>query len=605
MHQAARRRINTRRQSKAHRRRTLVTASTPSVWKAGRPRRRLLAVFVSMVVVAAGLLTRVALLQTAQAADYRRYGENQRTRNEIVAAPRGIVFDRDGEALALSVPSPTIFANPQKVKDPQATATALAQLLGFTLEHRDALAADLASGKEFKYVARQIDDATAQAIMSLDLPGIGMYQEPKRVFPAGEIARGVIGKTDIDGVGIGGLEKTYQGILKGVDGELIRETDRAGRSIPNGERIVEPAVSGSDLVLTLSRPIQYEAEQALLKMVSSLSAKGGIAIVEDVKTGEIYAMASVRRDPESGEVKVSSANLAAVDAYEPGSVAKVITVAAALNEGTVSPDTSFEVPWRQDFSGTVLSDAEQHPTEPMSVQKILAKSSNIGTIKISQTIGVKRQWEYMTSFGLGSKTQLDFPGESNGILRKWSEWQGTERVTVAYGQGVAATGVQLISAVNTLANDGTYVAPKLVRSTIDEAGVEQATPPAASHQVVSPQVAKQMNMIMRDVVCKGTASRAQVPGYTIAGKTGTGYKAQPNGTYYDENGNRAYYASFVGFFPAEKPEVTVLVSIDEPPAGGQHFGGLVAAPVFAKIAEASIHELDIAAPTANGGCPDK
>ena len=209
----------------------------------------------------------------------------------------------------------------------------------------------------------------------------------------------------------------------------------------------------------------------------------------------------------------------------------------------------------------------------------------------------------MRAFGLGERTDLGFPGESKGILKPHEEWQGTERVTVSYGQGVSSTAIQLISAVNTLGNGGTYVAPKLVRSTIDAQGNMQPTAPSATHRVVSEDVAATMNVLMRDVVCAGTASQAKIPGYTIAGKTGTGYKAQKNGTYWDENGHRSYYASFVGFFPAENPQVTVLVSIDEPPAGGAHFGGNTAAPAFARIAKAAIHELAIAPPTADGGCP--
>jgi cell division protein FtsI (penicillin-binding protein 3) len=324
----------------------------------------------------------------------------------------------------------------------------------------------------------------------------------------------------------------------------------------------------------------------------------------DPATGEIYAMAGVRRDDETGEVRVSSANIAAVDAYEPGSVAKVITVSGALNEGTVTPDTSFDVPGEKLFYDTVLHDASEHGLQSMTVARILAKSSNIGTIFVSQSMGEAAQESYMRAFGLGTRSGLDFPGESAGILRPHQAWQGTERVTVAYGQGVAATAIQLVSAVNTIANNGTYVAPKLVRSTIDERGDEHPTPASEMHPVIRPEIAQQMNVIMRNVICAGTASRAKVPGFTIAGKTGTGYKAQPNGTYFDADGNKAYYASFVGFLPAEAPRVTILVSIDEPPASGPRYGGDTAAPVFTKIAEVAINQLGIEPPNASGGCPE-
>jgi cell division protein FtsI (penicillin-binding protein 3) len=587
----------------ASQRSKVATASTPSVWRAGRPRQRLLAVFVTLAIAFALLVTRVALLQTVSADDYVRFGEEQRTHDTDVPATRGIIFDRKGDALALSVPAPTIFANPSKILDPKSTALSIGQLLGFTAERINALAVDLAQvDSKFKYVARQIDDATADAIMSLELPGIGSYEEQTRVYPAGDVARGALGKTNIDGEGLTGLEKQFEGLLSGTAGRIVRETDQQGRSITNGERLVEPAIPGQDLRLAISRPIQYEAEQALMDKVIEIGARGGTAIVEDVDTGDLLAIASVRRDKETGEVFVSSAMIPAVDTYEPGSVAKVITVAAAMNEGTVGPETYFDVPWRKMYYDTMLHDAEPHGTESMSVARILAKSSNIGTITISQTIGIEKQEAYMRAFGLGAKTDLDFPGESRGILRPSSEWRGTERVTPAYGQGVATTALQLVGAMNTLANGGTYVAPRLVYSIVDEHGVETIQPPAATREVVSPQVAAQMNLMMRDVICRGTASKAKIDGYTVAGKTGTGYKAQKNGTYFDENGNKSYYASFVGFFPAEQPEVTILVSIDEPPAGGDHFGGSVAAPVFTEIAQAAIHELDIRPPTADGGC---
>ena len=574
------------------------------MWRAGRPRRRLLAIFWIVAVILLGLIARVALLQTAESDKYVAFGEAQRTEEAELTAERGVIFDRDGDELAISVPATTIFANPTLVVDPAGTAAALGPMLGLTPDEQVSLADDLAKDRQFVYVARQVDDVTAQAIRNLDLAGVGWYDEPTRVFPAGDLARGVLGRTDVDGRGIGGIEKLYDAELTGEPGRLVRERDGNGRSIPMGKRILEQAVPGDDLVLTISRPIQYAAEQALVQKVAEIGARGATAIVMDPATGEVYAMAGVRRDNETGEIRVSSANIAAVDAYEPGSVAKVITVSGALNEGTVTPDTSFDVPGEKLFYDTVLHDATEHGLQAMTVARILAKSSNIGTIFVSQSMGVAKQEAYMRAFGLGSRSGLDFPGESSGILRPHEEWQGTERVTVAYGQGVAATAIQLVSAVNTIANNGTYVAPKLVRSTIDERGDEHPTPPSETHPVIRPEIAQQMNVIMRNVICAGTASRAKVPGFTIAGKTGTGYKAQANGTYFDADGNKAYYASFVGFLPAEAPRVTILVSIDEPPASGPRYGGDTAAPVFTKIAEVAINQLGIEPPNASGGCPE-
>ncbi len=374
-----------------------------------------------------------------------------------------------------------------------------------------------------------------------------------------------------------------------------------GRSIPGSETVTTQPVSGNDLVLTLDRSIQYSTEQVLLEKVSEIGARGATAIVVDTDTGEIYSMASVRQNDETGAYEVTSGNYAAVDAYEPGSVAKVITVAAALSDGLVTPETSYLVPWRKQYYDDLLTDSHQHPDEWLSVSQILTESSNIGTIMVQQEMGRWRHRDYMAAFGLGEKTALDFPGESTGILKPADELWGSERVTVAYGQGVASTSLQLVAAINTIANKGVYVAPKLVKATVGPDGSVTDTPASPERRVVSEQAAAQTTEMMRNVVCSGTATRAQVDGLSIAGKTGTAFKVADNGTYFDDNGDRIYYASFVGFFPADDPQVTVLVSVDEPPAGtDDRFGGTAAAPVFAELAPTLIHELGIAP---NPGAP--
>ena len=375
---------------------------------------------------------------------------------------------------------------------------------------------------------------------------------------------------------------------------MRREVAPGGRSIPGSETVTAQPVAGDDLVLTLDRSIQYSTEQVLLEQVAAIGAKGATAIAMDTDTGEIYSMASVRRDDETGAYGVTSGNFAAVDAYEPGSVAKVITIASSLSEGLVTPETSYVVPWRKQYYDDLLKDSHQHPDEVMSVAQILTESSNIGTIFVQQEMGRERHREYMAAFGLGSKTALDFPGESSGILKEAKDLWGSERVTVAYGQGVSSTSLQLVAAVNTIANRGTYVAPKLVKATVGPDGSVVETTPSEARSVVTEQAAVQTTEMMRNVVCYGTATRAQVDGLSIAGKTGTAFKAADNGTYFDDDGNRIYYSSFVGFFPAENPQVTVLVSVDEPPAGtDDRFGGTAAAPVFAELAPTLIHELGI------------
>lgn len=605
----------TRRRRKA---RTLTSPSgrprlpIPGVFRAGTPRTRLLAFLIAAVVIFGGILFRITMLQTTDAQSYTLAGTHQRTQATTLRASRGVIFDRNGDELALSVPATTVFVNPKLVLDPVGTASVLGATLQLTPAKEQALATAMADkSKGFVYVARQVDEATAHTVMSLKLAGVDSFPENTRVVPGGDLARGLIGRTDTDGTGIAGLELQYSALLTGTDGELVQEHDTKGNAIPGSSTVSVAAVPGHDLVLTIDRSIQFSLEQALLLRVSTLGAKGGTAVVMQSATGDVLAMASVERSPD-GTYHVSSANLGAVACEEPGSVAKVITTSGALNAGLIAPDTSFQVPgykiynkgtkWRQ-----VIRDAEPHNTVAMSTKDILVQSSNIGTIGESELLGPERQYDYMTSFGLGQKSALDFPSETAGQLKPWQQWQGTEKVTKAYGYGVCATAIQLTSAVNVIANNGVYVAPRLVQGTIGNDGQVVPAGPSATHQVVTPQTAQEMNLLMRAVVCEGTGEAAKVPGLTIAGKTGTGIKAV-NGVYGTQGVDAKYYASFVGFFPAEAPQVTTLISIDEPPAAAgdlTHFGGTAAAPVFQAFVPTVMHQLGIQPPNPNGGCPAK
>ena len=582
----------------------------PGVFRAGTPRRRLLALLVGAAVVFGAILFRITMLQTADAQTYTLAGTQQRTQETVLRASRGVIFDRNGDELALSVPATTIYVNPKLVLDPVGTAAVLAVTLQLSPAKQQSLAAAMSDKtKGFVYVARQVDDTTARSVMALKLAGVYSYAEDTRVVPSGELARGVIGKTDTDGTGVSGLELQYNDTLTGTDGELVQEHDTKGNAIPGSGTVSVPAVPGKDLVLTLDRSIQFSLEQALLLQVSALSAKGGTAIIEETGTGNILAMASVQR-ADDGTYHVTSANLGAVQCEEPGSVAKVITTSAALNEGVVTPQTYLNVPYYRTYGkGTqweqTIRDAEPHPTQMMSVRDILVRSSNIGTIAESEAIGPQRQYQYMTSFGLGERSALDFPSETRGLLKPWQEWQGTERVTKAYGYGFCATAIQLVSAVNVIANGGVYVAPRLVQGTIGNDGTVVDSPASATHMVIRPDVAQDMNMMMRGVVCDGTAKAAQVDGITIAGKTGTGVKAI-DGKYGTEGNDARYYSSFIGFFPAEQPTVTTLISIDEPdPTNLNRFGGTAAAPVFQAVVPTVMHQLGIQPPNTNGGCPAK
>jgi cell division protein FtsI (penicillin-binding protein 3) len=557
-----------------------------------------------IAVVLLGLIARVAYLQTTEADTLRSAATNQWTRSVTVPAQRGTVFDRHGAELAMSVPAVTVSINPKLIENGPATVQVLDDLLDLSDDETTSLLAEIAAkDRGFVFVRRQADADIGDQIASMKLAGVNVDRESRREMPGGDTGRSVIGRTNIDGVGISGLELQYEDILAGSVGKLRREVAPGGRSIPGSETVTEQPVAGDDLVLTLDRSVQFSTEQVLLEQVAALGAKGATAIAMDTDTGEIYSMASVRRDAETGGYEVTNGNFAAVDAYEPGSVAKVITISSALSEGLVTPETSYVVPWRKQYYDDLLKDSHQHPDEVMSVSRILTESSNIGTIFVQQEMGRERHRDYMAAFGLGSKTALDFPGESTGILKEAKDLWGSERVTVAYGQGVSSTSLQLAAAINTIANRGTYVAPKLVKATVGPDGTVTETPPSESRPVVSEQAAIQTTEMMRNVVCSGTATRAQVDGLSVAGKTGTAFKAADNGTYFDDDGNRIYYASFVGFFPAENPQVTVLVSVDEPPAGtDDRFGGTAAAPVFAELAPTLIHELGIVPTPGATGC---
>lgn len=568
-----------------------------------------MSVFVCAAVVFGLLIGRVVILQTVKAADYREAGLAQRETSVTLSADRGTIFDRDGTELAISVPSTSIYANPMAVGDPLATAHVLATVLRLTPERESRLAAELAArDKSFVYVARQLDQEVASSVLALDLAGVDAVEEPKRVRAAGDLGLGVIGRTDPFGAGATGLELQYESILHGVDGQMVKERDSNGRSMPGGSRVLEAARPGTDLVLTLDRSVQYQVENALVARVEQLLARGGHAVVMDVDSGELYAVASVQRG-EDGVVRATSGNLAAVEAHEPGSVAKVFSIAAAIDQGAVTPETQLSVPGSMIFGEDTeyeftIADAYSHVEMPMTVREIVVDSSNIGTLMTAARVGSETLGTYLEGFGFGQPTGLAFPNESDGILAPAAQWQGTERETMSYGYGFAATPLQLAAAVNTVANDGVYVAPQLVTGTIDAEGEVVPTAAPTTRRVLQTQTAEQMRDIMTDVVCRGTAELAQLPGISIAGKTGTGYKVQDNGTYEGDEGQRAYFATFVGFFPADDPQVTILVSIDEPdPTTQDRFGGTAAAPLFADLAQVAIHELQVEPSPGDAGCP--
>ena len=570
-------------------------------------RGRIVKLFVVISVLLSLLTVRVILLQTVLAGTYRDASVSQRTRVQTLRAERGSILDRNGRELALPVPTRTVFADPRSVVDPVGVAHAVAGILQLDPQAEVDLATKLQNkSQSFVYIARQADKSIADTILALGLKGVASYRETSRALTSSGL-QAVIGRTDIDGVGISGLELKYQDMLSGVDGRIVREVNSSGKSIAASSSEVTEAMSGGRLFTTIDRNVQFQVDGIVKQQVERLGARGGSAIVMDVKTGEIFAISNVRLN-QDGSYTSESGNFSAVEANEPGSVAKVFSIAAAINEGTVTIDSKFSVPGSEVFDkGTQweykVTDAYPHGREDMSVRKIFVDSSNLGTVLVSRTINTQASYDYLKLFGFGVKTAVGYPGETRGALRPASKWQGTEKITFAYGYGYTATSLQLTAAINAVANDGVYVEPKLVLKSTSYDNIDSPTPESKTHRVISSQAAKTMTSIMTDVVCYGTGTLAKLPGMSVAGKTGTAYKLQDNGTYMNDEGARTYFASFVGFLPANNPRFTVLVSIDEPDSQSRdRFGGTAAAPVFARIGQVLINEMNMRPEGTDVGC---
>ena len=576
--------------------------------KPGKISHRLAYVRIAVSLMLCAMLLRTGYLQTIGSGQYRDASISQRTRVNVVKAERGSILDRNGLELAIPIPLRTVFADPREVIDPIGTARAIAAVLEMSPEAEIALAERLQNKtSSFTYVARQTSQEVADSLIALGLPGVSSRKETGRELTS-EGLRALVGRTDPDGLGTSGLEMQFDMLLAGVNGREVREVSAKGQSIPATQDDSVLAIPGKTLVTTIDRNIQFQVDGILAQQVARLQARSGTAIVMDSATGEIFAMSTLRLN-EDGTYSADSGNIAAVEANEPGSVAKVFSIAAAINEGKVDSTTVFNVPptfiankgtkWQQP-----INDAYPHGLEDMSVRKIIVDSSNVGTLMIGQTIGPDKLHDYLKLFGFGAKSAIDFPGETKGILQSADKWAGAKKFTTSYGYGYSTTALQMIAGVNVVANNGNYVAPRLVTATVTKDGLSEPIAATEQHAVITPETAATMRALMSDVVCFGTATLGKVPGMTVAGKTGTSYKRQDNGTYIADDGSRSYFASFVGFIPAQQPRFTVLVSIDEPNADSMdRFGGTAAAPVFANIAQVLISELDIRPDATDHGCP--
>jgi cell division protein FtsI (penicillin-binding protein 3) len=552
-----------------------------------RPGLRLLTV---LVVFLAGSGIVGGRLVQVQGVDSRRFAAlaaDQRERRFVLPPQRGSILDRDGGELAMSVDMQTVVANPRFVPDRAAAARALAGALGST---EAAVKAKLDKPGGFVYLARKVDAAVAQRVRDLKVPGVETFMESKRVYPAGRLASHVVGFAGLDNEGLEGLERQYDGRLRGQAGELLIERDPTGRSIPSGRHHQTPPRRGESVELTIDREIQYQAQVALAGAVEQWDAKGGSIIVLDPRNGDVFAIANLPDfDPNdvSKTTRAERSNRAVVDVYEPGSASKVVTAAAALEQGVVRPSDVIEVPDTFKVANKVFHDAHEHRTLNLTFADVIEQSSNVGTIKVALELGKERLHSYLQKFGYGRASGIGFPGESAGILPKPEKWWATSIGTVAIGQGVAVTPLQIASVYAAIANGGVAVPPRLVRATIDPDGRRREVAGVEHRRVIGADTAKELTGILVRVTegRHGTARSAAVPGYQVAGKTGTAQKVRRQGRGYE-----GYVGSFIGFAPAGDPRLVVAVVLDDP---RPIWGGVTAAPAFKEVMQFSLRRLGI------------
>jgi stage V sporulation protein D (sporulation-specific penicillin-binding protein) len=551
---------------------------------------RLVGLFFFFVLAFVAMGARLFVLQVLEAPAYARIAAKQRVRTVDFPARRGAIFDRSGQALALSVDLQTIYADPVNVANPKKEAARLAPVLGMT---RAELRTKLIAPDQFEYLARMVAPKVSRKVKKMNLAGIYLQREAHRDYPGGRLASQVLGFAGIDGNGLAGIEAQYDNILHGTPGHLTLEQDPAGRPLPQTKFHYTAPRPGTSLFLTLDKTLQYFTELTLKRALTQYHAARGTAIVMRPSTGEILAMANApdfNPNRPADSPTAFERNLAVSDVYEPGSAYKLVTASGALQEKVVTPRTRFTVPDSIAVSDRVFHDAEFHGTENLSVKQIIEQSSNVGTIEIGLKLGARRLYKYERRFGFGSPTGLDFPGETGGIVTPVKDWTGPTIATVPIGQGVAVTPMQLLTAYASLANSGVWVQPKLLYATMGGNGEVDRTPAPARRRILSRRTAAQMTNILEGVVKRGTGVEAQIPGYEVAGKTGTAQEPLPSGGY-----GGKYRATFVGFAPAKHPSLAVLVTLDNPTP---IWGGLSAAPTFKTIMQFALRREGVA-PTGN------
>ena len=542
----------------------------------------LLAFFLVLLIA---LASRAFQLQILSNKELKALAEKQHTQTLLLQPDRGIIFDRNGEKLAATIMVDSVFADPTKIENPAEAAERLAAILQVD---RTVIQKKLSGTKNFSWVTRRIAPEQARLVQELRIDGIFLVKEPKRFYPSGELAGHLIGFVGLDATGLEGLELKYDHYLKGPPEKLLWTRDAKGKRLYPRVEIPKAAPRENyNLVLTIDNRIQHLAESHLKSAVKAKGAKGGFAIVMDPRTGEILALANeMGFDPNlfSAVNPATGKNKVITDSFDPGSTFKPFLAAAALEEGVVKETDIFNCEdGHYAIANRVIHEANRKRHGALSFHDILKYSSNIGAVKIGERLGKEKFYQYIRKFGFGEKTGIDLPGEVSGILRPVEKWTRVDAATVAFGQGISVTAIQLITALSTIANKGVMMKPFVVRGLMDRKGnIVQAYPPTVVRRVISAQTATRMTAILTDVVGAedGTGKQARIANVAVAGKTGTSQKFDFSRRAYS---TERVKTSFMGFFPAENPQIAILVILDEPQR--DKWGGVAAAPVFRNIGE--------------------
>jgi cell division protein FtsI (penicillin-binding protein 3) len=559
-----------------------------SVEQRGRRNRWGLIVMITLLVLVVG---RLAVVQGVDGSAYANAAQQDRLHTYPIAALRGQVLDRSGHPFAYTVDASRVVADPTVVKDPARTALALTTVLGVPVPE---LTDRLSQRGRYVVLASQVSPEKVDEIQKLQLSGVSFEDDPVRLYPAGSVGGQVVGFVGKDGKGLAGIEQRFDSVLAGKPGSRRVEVGSGGNPIPSGIDESTPAVAGSTVTLTLDQDMQYVLDQRLAKACADGATTTGSAVVLDVHTGQVVAMGSCPGyDP--GNYSKTDPNLlgnrAISDVFEPGSVMKGVTLSAVLEEGAAQPDTVLDVAGHIQAGDHVVTDAHDHAPIKWTVTGILAHSSNVGAIMLARKIGNEKLEKYMRAFGLGSTTGVGLPGESAGILQKSADWSQSRAANVPIGQGVSVTTLQMASIYQTIANGGVRVPPRIVASVTGPDGRVHPEAAPKSTRVISTSTAAKMAYMLEAVVGEhGTAPLGEVPGFRVAGKTGTAQRANPACGCYQGGG---YMTTFVGFAPADDPQYVVAVNLERPTSSAE--GGQVAAPVFADVMKYAL--------TANGVVP--